>query len=232
MPDIEAETEWEGRGSRWNTKGLHHPHVPFPKLEFPYFNGEEPWEWLTNCEQYFKVYQIPQPQWVGIATMHLNGRARSWKQSYFLSKPRVTWEDFAKALCKRFAHIGERYLVREFSNLKQTGTVERCPDRFEELKTQLLGYNPYLTEEHLIACYINGLKDELVSFIDIAHPSTLEEAYEQATLHEKTLTVMSKKLRGNYKPVTQYSQTTSVKPSRGASVYQQQSTINRAKAGS
>ncbi len=55
--------------------------------------------------------------------------------------------------------------------------MERYQEKFEELRSQLLSYNPYLDEEYFIACYINGLKEELVPFMDIAHPDTLEEAF-------------------------------------------------------
>lgn len=84
-------------------------------------------------------------------------------------------------------------MVREFNSLKQYGSVEKYHERFEELRTQLINYNPRLTEEYLIACYINGLKDELVPFMDIAHPDSLEETYEQAKLHERAIAVMTRK---------------------------------------
>ncbi|XP_020082221.1 uncharacterized protein LOC109705849 [Ananas comosus] len=214
-PEIDAEFDNDGRSNRGSVRYTNQQHMPLPKLEFPYFSGDEPGAWIENCEQYFEVYQIPQHQWVGIAGMHLKGRARSWKQSYFVNRPRVTWGEFIEALNRRFAQVGERYLVREFSNLKQTGTVEKYQDKFEELKTQLLSYNPQLTEEYLIACYINGLKEELIPFLDIAHPNTLEEAYEQATLHERALSAMSRKWRGNYKPITQQPQLTNTKTATG-----------------
>lgn len=63
------------------------------------------------------------------------------------------------------------------------------------MRFQLLYYNPHLTEEYFIACLINGLKEELIPFLDIAHPSTLEEAYEQAQLHEKALLALNHKNR-------------------------------------
>ncbi len=103
------------------------------------------------------------------------------------------WDEFVEALCRRFGQTGERYLIREFNNLKQMSSVERYQERFEELRTQLLYHNPQLTEEHFISCYINGLREDLVPFMDIVHPNTLEEAYEQAKLHERALSVISRK---------------------------------------
>ncbi len=101
--------------------------------------------------------------------------------------------------------MGERYLVREFNNLRQTGTVERYQEQFEDIRTQLLCYIPQLTEEYLISCYINGLKEESIPFMDIVHPNSLIEVFEQAKLHERALAVINRKLRINTKgPSYQY----------------------------
>ncbi len=63
---------------------------------------------------------------------------------------------------------------------KQYGSVESYQEKFEELRTQLLCHNPQLTEEHFISCYISALREDLIPFLDIAHPNTLEKAYSQA----------------------------------------------------
>ncbi len=195
IPPREMDPREEGKRNRGTT----HAYIPYPKLEFPTFGGEDPRVWIENCEQYFEVYQIPHQQWLNIATMHMIGRARTWKQSYFVHKNEVGWAEFVASLYRRFTRTGERYLVREFSNLRQLDKVERYQERFEELRTQLLFHNPHLTEEHFISYYISGLKEDLVSFLDIAHPDTLEEAYEQAKLHERALSVINRKCKSNPK---------------------------------
>nr|CAD1827610.1 unnamed protein product [Ananas comosus var. bracteatus] len=217
-PVQEVEYEAEGRAPKGNYKNSGYHQPPIPKLEFPYFYGKEPKAWVENCEQYFEVFQIPPQQWLGIATMYLGGKARTWKHSYFISRQLVTWDEFTEAICRRFSQVGERYLVREFTNLKQYGTIEKCQEKFEELRTQLLSYNLSLIEEYLIACYINGLREDLVPFMDIAHPDALEEAYEQAKLHERALTVMNKKAKGSCKMVTQYQSSPNSKPAVGGPV--------------
>ncbi|XP_020092846.1 uncharacterized protein LOC109713256 [Ananas comosus] len=189
----------EEHTSPWGHRSFnHHQHLPYPRLDFPSFEGEDPRSWIENCEQYFELYQIPQHQWLSVATMHLIGKAKTWKQGYFVNKQMVSWDEFTEAVCRRFAQVGERYLIREFSNLKHTGTCEKYQERFEELRYQLLYYNPHLTEEYFIACYINGLKEELIHFLDIAHPKTLEKTYEQAQLHEKAIAALNR--RNKYLP--------------------------------
>ncbi len=231
MPHRDFELREEDRRESLTGKNSGSHHTPYPRLEFPIFAGEEPRVWIENCEQYFEVYQTPQRQWLGIATMHMTGRARTWKQSYLINRQIVSWDEFVEALYRRFGQTGERYLIREFNNLKQLGTVERYQEKFEELRTQLICFNPQLTEEHSIACYINGLREDLIPFMDIGHPNTLEEAYEQAKLHEKALTVISRKYKpsprtmgGSYQPntffkpqpvTTQKSSFTNTNPSKG-----------------
>ncbi len=153
-----------------NNKSYNSAHSPHPKLEFPTFSGENPRLWVENCEYYFEIYQTPYSQWLNIASMHLSGKARTWKQSFFIQRQGINWEEFVEALYQRFGQTGERYLVREFNSLKQFGTVESYQEKFEELRTQLLFHNPQLSEEHFISCYIGGLREDLIPFLDIAHP--------------------------------------------------------------
>ncbi len=49
---------------------------------------------MENCEQYFEIYQIPQDQSLNIASIHLIGKARTWKQSFFIQRQGVNWEEF------------------------------------------------------------------------------------------------------------------------------------------
>ncbi len=82
----------------------------------------------------------------------------------------------------------------------------------------MLAYNSYITEEHFISCYINGLREELIPFMDIARPDTLEEAYEQAKLHERALAAMHRKMRNNVRATpSPYSFNSNYRPSQGQS---------------
>ncbi len=60
IPNREWQLGDDGRRSKWGSKPNNHPHIPYPKLEFPVFGGEDPKAWVENCENYFEVYQIPQ----------------------------------------------------------------------------------------------------------------------------------------------------------------------------
>nr|CAD1835735.1 unnamed protein product [Ananas comosus var. bracteatus] len=176
-------------------------HIPYPRLEFPTFQGEEPREWSSHCEQYFRIYQVPELQWVEIATMHFTGRAHRWKEGYLIDKPDITCEELVEAVCRRFDGSDLGRMIREFNKLTQTSTVERYQERFEELRTRMLYLNPTISERHFIESYISGLKEELVPFIDLSRPTTLEEVYEQAKLHERALGIIMRKSRVAYRAI-------------------------------
>jgi hypothetical protein len=41
-----------------------------PKLNFPSFDGTDPKLWLSRCVDYFELYDVEQPRWIMVATMH------------------------------------------------------------------------------------------------------------------------------------------------------------------
>ncbi len=177
-------------------------YVPHPKLDYPTFEGEEPREWMKKSEQYFRIYQIPEDQWVEIATMYFGGRAHRWKEGYLLDKPNINWEELTDGVCRRFDGALMKKLVRKFNKLVQTTTVEKYHEKFEELRARMIYLNPTLSEEYFIQSYISGLKEELIPFIDLSNPNTLQEVYEQARLHEQALAMMWRKHRLTSRPVS------------------------------
>jgi len=58
------------------------PHHSLPKIQFPKFDGTDPKIWFDNCVNYFTIYSIPEQLKVTAATMHLEGNASKWWQSY------------------------------------------------------------------------------------------------------------------------------------------------------
>ena len=62
--------------------------------------------------------------------------------------------------------------------------MEKYQEKFEDMRARMIQYNPALIERYFIESYISGLKEELVLYIDLSHPTTLEEVYEQAKLYE------------------------------------------------
>ncbi|XP_042992178.1 uncharacterized protein LOC122318678 [Carya illinoinensis] len=49
-----------------------------PKVDFPKFNGGDPYEWLDKVDHYFRVYDVPRRERVSTACFYLEGRASKW----------------------------------------------------------------------------------------------------------------------------------------------------------
>lgn len=54
---------------------------PFPKLEFPKFNGEQPRLWRDQCLWYFEVYDVHPSLKTRFAALNFMGAAALWLQT-------------------------------------------------------------------------------------------------------------------------------------------------------
>lgn len=52
-----------------NMKGMGdaRSNTKLPKIDFPYFSGEGPREWVRKSRKYFQIHQVPEELKVGIA---------------------------------------------------------------------------------------------------------------------------------------------------------------------
>jgi hypothetical protein len=53
-----------------------------PKMSFPRFDGEHPRIWRDKCYDYFRAFNISAALWLTTATLHMDGNAAIWLQSY------------------------------------------------------------------------------------------------------------------------------------------------------
>lgn len=58
-------------GNMENTSDYVEAVIRGPKLETPYFGGDDSVEWFKHCEQFFTLLGTPREQWVNLATSHL-----------------------------------------------------------------------------------------------------------------------------------------------------------------
>ncbi|KAL2491374.1 Uncharacterized protein Adt_27002 [Abeliophyllum distichum] len=65
-----------------------------PKIDFPYFNGECPREWVRKARKYFQLHQVADELKVGIAEMDLKGKAVIWFHGFAASHPNAEWNVF------------------------------------------------------------------------------------------------------------------------------------------
>jgi hypothetical protein len=61
------------------------------KMAFPKFDGEHPGIWRDKCYDYFIVFNISPALWLTTATLHMEGNAAAWLQSYMQQHTLGQW---------------------------------------------------------------------------------------------------------------------------------------------
>jgi hypothetical protein len=75
------------------------PPPKFYKLEFPTYDGsEDPLNWLSHCEQFFRGQRTLASDCTWLASYHLRGPAQTWYYTLEQSEGMPSWERF-KELC-------------------------------------------------------------------------------------------------------------------------------------
>lgn len=67
-------------------------HTPFPRVDFPKFDGSKPRSWILKCNNYFKLIpSVPNSRKVTLASMHFEGKAALWYQNIARKNIDFTW---------------------------------------------------------------------------------------------------------------------------------------------
>jgi hypothetical protein len=73
-----------------------------PKMAFPCFDGEHPRIWRDKCYDYFRAFNIRAALWLTMATLHMDGNAAVWLQSYKKRHELGNWPQFIAAVEAEF----------------------------------------------------------------------------------------------------------------------------------
>ncbi|KAL4281537.1 hypothetical protein GQ457_03G002250 [Hibiscus cannabinus] len=176
--------------------------IPRPKIELPFFEGQNPRGWIKKCQKYFSIFAIPEHQKIEIASMYLNGKAETWFDGYIMQKYRLTWQEFTADLCHRFCDKTFSDVVEEFNKIVQKGSVEEYQERFEELQPLMLQQNSQLSEGYFVSSFISGLKEELKHKVKVLEPKSVFDAARQAKLYELAMEIETKKQKYVSKNIT------------------------------
>ncbi|KAG8391711.1 hypothetical protein BUALT_Bualt01G0215600 [Buddleja alternifolia] len=131
-------------------------------MEFPKFEGDGPRNWIIKCNRYFQIVStFLEEQKVPHASVHMEGRAELWYQSFMEGIELPTWSQFTTATLERFDDHNPEVLVGEFNKLQQKGNVTTYLKKIEELKSHMLIFYKDLPEEFFLASFISGLRDDI-----------------------------------------------------------------------
>ncbi|CAN6294759.1 unnamed protein product [Urochloa humidicola] len=153
-----------------------------PKLNFPYFDGENPKLWLTRVEDYFELYDVDASRWVTLATMHVSPAASRWVSSVTGKLKSCSWSEFSKMFLSRFGREHHELLVRQFLVIKQSGSVSEYVEQFSSLVDQLIAYGSETDPLYHTMRFIEGLKEDIHAVVLLHHPSDLDTAFVLAQL--------------------------------------------------
>ncbi|KAL8159085.1 hypothetical protein V2J09_000622 [Rumex salicifolius] len=144
--------------------------------------------------------QIRDNQKVEFAAMYVNGKADTWLQGILIQRPRIPWMELREAICARFGEKQGYEVVEEFNKLEQKDDLEAYCEKFEELRSYMLAYDPHLPESYFVSSFLSGLKPEIKSLVKISRPTSLAEALEHSRLHDTAVQAIVKLSKPPWRP--------------------------------
>jgi hypothetical protein len=125
---------------------------------------------------------------VDLSQTYITGRADNWLRSSRVLTDTVTWEQFCRLLCDRFAESSIYEILERFHGVKQLNlSVSAYTDKFEEIMAVIRDEHPYLQDHYYIVSFVNGLKPEIKCNLRPQRPKTLSDAYWMARDYESGL---------------------------------------------
>ncbi|XP_027170262.1 uncharacterized protein LOC113770100 [Coffea eugenioides] len=163
-----------------------------PKMDLPVFDGDNPREWIRKANKYFKIHGVEDDMKSEVAELYFRDRADIWFHGVFHGREVIPWEELTTALCVRFGEGKPEEAIEEFNKLTQAGSVADYLEKFEMLKALVMPSLPHLSDSYYKACFMSGLKEEIVNMVKISKPESLAGAIEIAKLQEKNLKAIQK----------------------------------------
>lgn len=96
-----------------------------------------------------------------------------------------SWKDLCTAVSSRFEKDQHNFLVRQFYNIKQTGSVTEYIEHFDDLVQQLRAHDPTFSQVMITNRFVDGLKYDTKAVVMIQKPLDLDTASSLACLQEE-----------------------------------------------
>ena len=132
-----------------------------PRMDCPSFDGEGALEWKLKCESYFRLCRIDREAWVDTAVVHFTGEAALWLQWTNAHLTVASWSDFVRMVCEKFGRREFEQLLRQFSRLRQTGTVAEYAVQFNTAMNCLLAHHQSWDPWYFVTHFVDGLRHEI-----------------------------------------------------------------------
>ncbi|GJS23752.1 retrotransposon gag domain, retroviral aspartyl protease, partial [Tanacetum coccineum] len=144
-------------------------------------HGErDPRGWILKAEKYFRYYQIPDAEKVGVASMHLKGNALDLFSWLSADQTITLWEELVLAFQIFFGPTEFQNPDEYLCSIKQTGSVQEYRQEFARRSARVSNW----LENCLLGVFQNGLKEELKTDVCIQKPRTVYNAASLALEYE------------------------------------------------
>lgn len=147
---------FSGVGQTASELHSHQHYSKSVKLDFPRFDGTDALTWIFKFEQYFKYYDISDPQRLVIAAVHLDGDILPWFQLLEKVGRVPNWSMFARAVETHFGPSQfdcARGQLFKLTQVSVGGNLTEYTQKFLALANR----TDEIPESALLDCYIAGL---------------------------------------------------------------------------
>lgn len=165
-----------------------------PKHDFPRFNGELPRLWIDRCRTYFDMYRTPMHNWVGTASLYMDGHAALWLHAYRQRHQITGWAQFCRELEEEFGQDEYDIQMGRLMQLRQTGTVVEYRKTFESAMYHLMTLAVGLDTKFFVTQFVLGLRDDIRAVVRIQAPASIARASALARIQEEELDGMPRRV--------------------------------------
>ncbi|XP_024310364.1 uncharacterized protein LOC112268670 [Brachypodium distachyon] len=159
------------------------------RLEFPPFDGENPVNWRLKSEAYFRACGVHRELWIDTAVVYFSGAAELWLQWSQAHLRARTWDQFVEAIQEKFGRQEFQQHVRQFSRLRQTGTVLEYAEQFNAAMHRLRAHHASWDPLYFVTQFVDGLLAPIKVVVMLHRPPDLDTAVSLAVLQEEALTL-------------------------------------------
>lgn len=140
-----------------------------------------------KCESYFRICGVQPELWVNLAALHCVGATDQWLQTTQAHNEVRCWDEFMERVPDKFGKEEFQFVVRQFSQLKQTWSVVDYTENFNSLVFNLTAHHPYWDPIFFVTQFVEGLRSDIKSVVLLHRPKDLDIAASLAVLQEEIL---------------------------------------------
>jgi hypothetical protein len=123
---------------------------PFPKLEFPKFDGSNPRLWQDQCTMFFEVYLVHPSLKTRFAALNFIGTAKTWLHTVERRGRITDWPTLYKLVMARFDKDQYPLILKQFEATVQSASMSEFIAQFEQAAHNLLLYNSNYDETYFV----------------------------------------------------------------------------------